>query len=44
MRKRWGIAALLATATAINYLDRQNLPVAIGEIQKTIPVSLENIA
>jgi ACS family hexuronate transporter-like MFS transporter len=39
MRRRWWIAALLATATAINYLDRQNLPVAIGEIQKTIPVS-----
>ena len=39
MRKRWWIAALLATATAINYLDRQNLPVAIGEIQKVIPIS-----
>lgn len=39
MRKRWWIAALLATATAINYLDRQNLPVAIGEIQKAIPIS-----
>jgi ACS family hexuronate transporter-like MFS transporter len=39
MRKRWWIAALLVTATAINYLDRQNLPVAIGEIQKVIPIS-----
>jgi ACS family hexuronate transporter-like MFS transporter len=39
MRKRWWIAALLATATAINYLDRQNLPVAISEIQKAIPIS-----
>lgn len=39
MSKRWWIAALLATATAINYLDRQNLPVAIGEIQKAIPIS-----
>ena len=39
MRTRWWIAALLTTATAINYLDRQNLPVAIGEIQKSIPVS-----
>ena len=39
MAKRWWIAALLATATAINYLDRQNLPVAISEIQKTIPIS-----
>ena len=39
MKKRWWIAALLATATAINYLDRQNLPVAITEIQKAIPIS-----
>lgn len=39
MTKRWWIAALVATATAINYLDRQNLPVAIGEIQKAIPIS-----
>lgn len=39
MRKRWWVAALLATATAINYLDRQNLPVAISEIQKAIPIS-----
>jgi ACS family hexuronate transporter-like MFS transporter len=39
MHKRWWIAGLLATATAINYLDRQNLPVAIGEIQKSIPIS-----
>src|SRR5260370_23169111 len=39
MAKRWWIAALLAMAIAINYLDRQNLPVAISEIQKTIPIS-----
>jgi ACS family hexuronate transporter-like MFS transporter len=39
MSKRWWIAALLATATAINYLDRQNLPVAISEIQKAISIS-----
>src|SRR5215472_2860151 len=39
MSKRWWIAALLAAATAINYLDRQNLPVAISEIQKSIPIS-----
>ena len=39
MHKRWWIAGLLATATAINYLDRQNLPVAISEIQKSIPIS-----
>jgi MFS transporter, ACS family, hexuronate transporter len=36
---RWWIAGLLAAATAINYLDRQNLPVLITEIQKTIPIS-----
>lgn len=36
---RWWIAGLLAAATAINYLDRQNLPVAITEIQKKIPIS-----
>ena len=36
---RWWIAILLALATAINYLDRQSLPVAINEIKKTIPIS-----
>ena len=36
---RWWIAGLLALATAINYLDRQSLPVAISEIQKTISIS-----
>lgn len=36
---RWWIIGLIALATAINYLDRQNLPVAISEIKKTIPVS-----
>jgi ACS family hexuronate transporter-like MFS transporter len=36
---RWWIAGLLAIATAINYLDRQNLPVVITEIQKSIPIS-----
>ena len=44
MHKRWWIAILLATATAINYLDRQNLPVAISEIQKSIPISDEQYA
>src|SRR5258708_12904108 len=39
MHKRWWIAGLLATATAINYFGRQNLPVAIREIQKSIPIS-----
>jgi ACS family hexuronate transporter-like MFS transporter len=36
---RWYIAALLAAATALSYLDRQNLPVAIIDIQKTIPIT-----
>ncbi|MGN6342857.1 MAG: MFS transporter [Ginsengibacter sp.] len=36
---RWLIIGLIALATAINYLDRQNLPVAISEIRKSIPVS-----
>ncbi|WP_152755942.1 MFS transporter [Salmonirosea aquatica] len=36
---RWWVCALIATATAINYLDRQNLPIAIGEIRKTIEIS-----
>jgi MFS transporter, ACS family, aldohexuronate transporter len=36
---RWWIAGLLAAGTAINYLDRQNLPVVITEVQKTIPIS-----
>src|SRR5690606_7988230 len=29
---------MIALATAINYLDRQNLPVAISEIKKSIPI------
>lgn len=33
---RWWIVGFIALATAINYLDRQNLPVAISEIKKTI--------
>ena len=36
---RWWIAILLAAATALNYLDRQSLPVVIKEIQKIIPIS-----
>lgn len=36
---RWWIIALIALATAINYLDRQNLPVAVSEIRKSIPLS-----
>lgn len=36
---RWWIAGLIALATAINYLDRQTLPVTISELRKTFPVS-----
>ena len=36
---RWWIVGLIAVATAINYLDRQNLPVALSEVRKSIPVS-----
>jgi ACS family hexuronate transporter-like MFS transporter len=34
---RWWIAALLALATALNYLDRQSFPAMVGEITKAIP-------
>ena len=33
------MVALLAAATALNYLDRQSLPVVIGEVQKEIPLT-----
>jgi ACS family hexuronate transporter-like MFS transporter len=36
---RWWIAGLLATASALAYVDRQTLPIVIGEIQKTIPIT-----
>src|SRR5580765_4410041 len=36
---RWKIALLIAAAIAISYLDRQTLPVAIGEIRKDFPIS-----
>jgi ACS family hexuronate transporter-like MFS transporter len=36
---RWWIAGLLAIATALNYLDRQSLPVVVGEVQKSIPIT-----
>jgi MFS transporter, ACS family, hexuronate transporter len=35
---RWYIVGLIALATAINYLDRQNLPVVISEIKKSISI------
>lgn len=36
---RWWIAILLALATAVNYLDRQSLPIVISELRKFIPVN-----
>jgi len=36
---RWWIVGLLAAATALNYLDRQSLPVVITELQKEISIS-----
>jgi ACS family hexuronate transporter-like MFS transporter len=36
---RWRIAFLISAGIAISYLDRQTLPVAIGEIRKEIPIS-----
>jgi ACS family hexuronate transporter-like MFS transporter len=39
MTHPWRIAVLVSAGIAISYLDRQTLPVAIGEIQKDIPIS-----
>ncbi len=36
---RWTVAALLAIATGLSYLDRQSFPVAAGEISKKIAIS-----
>jgi len=36
---RWHIAILVSVAIAISYLDRQTLPVAIGEIRREFPIS-----
>ena len=36
---RWPVAILVSAAIAISYLDRQTLPIAIGEIQREIPIS-----
>ncbi len=38
-RVRWGVAIMLAAATAINYLDRMTLPVVIAEIQKKFGIT-----
>ena len=39
MPHRWRIALLVSLAIALSYLDRQTLPVAIGEIQREFPIS-----
>jgi len=36
---RWRLALLVGAAIAISYLDRQTLPVAIGEIRREIPIT-----
>ncbi len=36
---RWHIAFLVSAAIAISYLDRQTLPIVIGEIRKDFPIS-----
>jgi ACS family hexuronate transporter-like MFS transporter len=36
---RWYIAIVLTFATAINYLDRQTLPVVISQLQKEFSIS-----
>ena len=38
MRGRWAIAAMIAVAIAISYLDRQTLPWAIKYIEADIPI------
>ncbi len=37
--RRWYAVALVTTAIAISYFDRQTLPVAIAAIQRNIPIS-----
>lgn len=41
---RWWIAGLLAAASALAYVDRQTLPIVVGEIEKTIPISDQQFA
>ena len=41
---RWWIAIFLATATALNYLDRQSFPIAVRSIKTDIPLSDEQFA
>jgi MFS transporter, ACS family, hexuronate transporter len=39
MPLRWCIALLVSVAIAISYLDRQALPIALGQIQREFPIS-----
>ena len=41
---RWWIAGLLAAASALAYVDRQTLPIVLGEIEKTIPITDQQFA
>jgi len=41
---RWLFVALATAAIAINYFDRQTLPVAIAAIERTIPLSDQQFA
>jgi ACS family hexuronate transporter-like MFS transporter len=41
---RWYIAIMVSVAIAISYLDRQALPVAVSEVNKTIPISDQQFA
>jgi ACS family hexuronate transporter-like MFS transporter len=36
---RWWIGGLLASATALSYLDRQSLPLVVNEVRTEIPIS-----
>src|SRR5258708_6583329 len=37
--RRWRLGILISAGIAISYLDRQTLPVAIGEIRREIPIT-----
>jgi ACS family hexuronate transporter-like MFS transporter len=41
---RWWIAVLLAAASGLAYVDRQSLPIVIGEVEKTIRISDQQFA
>ena len=41
---RWWIAGLLAAASGLAYVDRQTLPIVVGEIEKTIPITDQQFA